>query len=634
MSNNFKLEKEIADETEIHFSRFGLQPFIYWMAVAVALFHIWINSFSILSEIWRNSLHMGLLGSLGFLIYPVRKQGSAKFNLIVDVSLSILTLAVSTYLILAENALYERNGVLTWSDLMVGGLAIILVLELTRRTSGIIISILAVSALSYILWWGQYIDGIFFFRGLSLPRVLYRMSFTDEGLFGTAASISSTSIFMFILFASFLLKSGGSDFIINLARSLARQLPGGSGLVAVFSSGLMGTISGSTVANTVATGSITIPMMKRSGFEPKFAAGVETAASVGGQIMPPIMGAGAFIMAQLTAVPYTKIIEAAILPAIMYFANVGFHVYQNAKYQKIAIDNDIFPDPTNKVLREGIHFLVPIAFLIGMLSAGYTPAYAAGYSIIIVVISSWFSREHKMGVSDILDALALGTKNAVSTGILLISAGIIIGSIAMTGVGVAFSQMLVTYADGNLFFALVLITIASLLLGMGLPVTAAYIMLAILAAPALENMGISLLGAHFIIFWLSQDSNITPPVCLAAYAAAGIANTKPMAAAMEAWKIAKGLYIKPLLFAYTALIDGDIWRQLDVFIFGLLGLYLLASIFTSYLFTPIGPKTKIPLLGVSCLLFLPDLRLHLIGFALTTIIYLHQKTQLQSANRS
>ena len=558
------------------------------------------------------------------MIYPVSKKGAVKFNLTLDIFLSILVLVVSIYLLLAGTALHERDEILILPDLVFSALAIILVLELTRRTLGIIISILAILALSYILWWGQYIDGIFYFRGLTLSRVLYRMSFTDEGLFGIAASISSTSIFMFILFASFLLKSGGSDFIINLARSLARKLPGGSGLVAVFASGLMGTISGSAVANTVATGAITIPMMKKSGFEPKFAAGVETAASVGGQIMPPIMGAGAFIMAQLTAVSYTKIIEVAILPAILYFTNIGFYVYQTAKHTKITIDNNNSLESLHKILREGIHFLIPIAFLIGMLIAGYTPAYAAGYSIIVVVVSSWFSKQHKMGIQDILDALALGTQNAVSTGILLVAAGIIVGSIAMTGVGVTFSQMLVTYAGGNLFLALILITIASLLLGMGLPVTAAYIMLAILAAPALENMGVSLLAAHLIIFWLSQDSNITPPVCLAAYAAAGIANTKPMAAAIEAWKIAKGLYIIPLLFAYTALIDGNIWQQLDVFIFGLLGFYLLTSVFTGYLFKSIVLKEKIALLAVSLLLFFPDLRLHLIGFAIAVFIYIHQ----------
>ena len=613
-------EKKTAISTEMATIRSRLQPFIYWLAIAVALFHIWVNTFGFISESWRNSLHMGLLGALGFLMFPISRKGAAKVNLVLDIFLSILVLGVSLYLILAEQALYERNEVLILPDLIFAGLALVLVLELTRRTAGIIIPIIAIFALTYILFWGQYIEGIFHFRGLSLPRVLYRMSFTDTGIFGSAASISSTSIFMFILFASFLLKSGGSDFIINLSRSMAGKFPGGSGLVAVFASSLMGTISGSAVANTVSTGSITIPMMKKAGFEPKLAAGVEIAASVGGQIMPPIMGAGA----QLTGLPYTKIVEVAILPAIMYFGSISFYVYQKAKQKKLATDNNESLRSIGKIMREGIHFLVPIAFLIGMLIADYTPTYAAGYSIIIVIISSWFSKEHKMGIKDILDALALGTKNAVSTGILLVAAGIIIGSIAMTGAGVTFSQMLVTYAGGNLFFAFILIAIASLLLGMGLPVTAAYIMLAILAAPALENMGVSLIAAHLIIFWLSQDSNITPPVCLAAYAAAGIAKTKPIPTAIEAWKIAKGLYIIPLLFAYTALIDGNIWQQLDVFIFGLLGLYLLASVFTGYLFKPIALKEKIPLLAVSFLLFFPDFRLHLIGLAIVIFIYIYQ----------
>ena len=583
-------------------SRTQLQSLIYGLAIATSLFHLWVNTFGTISEFWRNSFHLGLLGAIGFLIYPLGPKSSSRWSTMIDILLSVLMLLAAVYFILVENALIERNLELTVVDSFVGIVVIILTLELARRTSGIVIPIMGIFFLSYLLWWGQLLDGAFYFRGMGLTRVLYRMCFTDEGLFGTTASISSTSVFMFVLFASFLLKSGGTDLIIKLARALTRKIAGGSGLVAVIASGLMGTISGSAIANTVSTGSITIPMMKRTGFKADFAAGVETAASVGGQLMPPVMGAGAFIMSQWTGLPYQTIIEVAFLPAVMYFATVGFYVWLEARKNRLGVVDEAAPSLL-KISREGIPFILPIVTLVILLMLGYTPTYAAGYSILATIVSSWLS-DRPMKLKDILDALALGAKNMVVTGILLVAAGLIIGSIAMTGMSIIFSQLLIDWSGGNLFLALVAIASASLVLGMGLPVTAAYIMLAVLAAPALENMGISLLAAHLIIFWLSQDSNVTPPVCLAAYAAAGIAETSPLKTAIASWKLAKGLYIMPLLFAFTALIDGSWGERLVVFVFGLLGLFALTAAIAGYCFRPLDLRSRIVLFGLSLLIFL------------------------------
>ncbi len=579
-----------------------LQSLIYGLAIATSLFHLWVNTFGTISEFWRNSFHLGLLGAIGFLIYPLRPKSSSRWSTMIDILLSVLMLVAAVYFILVENALIERNLELTVVDSVVGIVVIILTLELARRTSGIVIPIMGIFFLSYILWWGQLLDGAFYFRGMGLTRILYRICFTDEGLFGTTTSISSTSVFMFVLFASFLLKSGGTDFIIKLARALTRKIAGGSGLVAVVASGLMGTISGSAIANTVSTGSITIPMMKRTGFKADFAAGVETAASVGGQLMPPVMGAGAFIMSQWTGLPYQTIIEVAFLPAVMYFATVGFYVWLEARKNRLGVVDEAAPSLL-KISREGIPLILPIAVLVILLMLGYTPTYAAGYSILATIVSSWFS-DRPMNLKDLLDALALGAKNMVVTGILLVAAGLIIGSIAMTGMSIIFSQLLIDWSGGNLFLALVAIASASLVLGMGLPVTAAYIMLAVLAAPALENMGISLLAAHLIIFWLSQDSNVTPPVCLAAYAAAGIAETSPLKTALASWKLAKGLYIMPLLFAFTGLIDGSWGERLVVFVLGLVGLFALTAAIAGYCFRPLALRSRIGLFGLSLLIFL------------------------------
>ena len=593
-----------------------LQPLIYWLAVFTSLFHLWVNSFGTISEFWRNSLHLGLLGAIGFLVYSLKPTIRPRWSIIIDIVLSGLILLIAIYFILAENALIERNLELTVVDSIVGGAAIVLTLELARRTSGIVIPLLGTFFLSYVLWWGKFIDGSFYFRGLRLNRLLYRMCFSDQGLFGTTTSISSTSVFMFVLFASFLLASGGTDYIIKLAKALTGKITGGSGLVAVIASGLMGTVSGSAIANTVSTGSITIPMMKRTGFRAEFAAGVETAASVGGQLMPPVMGAGAFIMSQWTGLPYQSIIAVAFLPAIMYFATVGFYVWLEARKCGLGglPQEQLSPETRQdrspavdeafslEMGRKGIAFILPIAVLVGLLIWGYTPTYAAGYSILAAIVSSWFG-DRPMKLKDIFDALAMGAQNMVVTGILLIAAGLIIGTIATTGMSITFSQLLIDWSGGNLFLAIVSIALASLVLGMGLPVTAAYIMLAVLAAPALENMGISLLSAHLIIFWLSQDSNVTPPVCLAAYAAAGIAQTSPYKTAISAWKLAKGLYIMPLLFAYTALIDGSWSERLLVFGFSSIGLFTLTAAISGYCFQTLDWKFRTLLFLISLFIF-------------------------------
>jgi len=603
MENPENIILEEVKESE-HFIE-NRRQFAYWFAVLISLFHVWINTIGVLSELWRNSLHLGLLGVLGFItVYPIGKK-IKKSRKMMDILFAVIILSTSFYIIFFEDALHARNEVTILPDLIFAGIAVVLTLIIVKRTTGWIIPTIALFFMAYVLFMGNWIGGDFHFRGMRLSRFLYRLYFTDEGLFGITASISSTFVFMFILFAAFLLKSGGGDFIIDISQAVTKKITGGPGIVAVFSSGLMGTISGSAIANTVSTGSITIPMMKKAGFKPEFAAAVETAASTGGQIMPPIMGAGAFIMAEWTQTPYTVIIAIAFLPAVMYFATVGFYVYQTTKKFGLASKPNVESQPILKILREGIHFFIPIIVLIGMLAAGYTPTYSAGFSIVAVILSSYLRKNHKMKFFDILDSLALGSKNMVMTGVLLVGVGIIIGSISITGIAITFSQLIVTASGGNLILALILITLASLLLGMGLPVTAAYIMLAILAAPALTTMGVSLLAAHMIIFWLSQDSNVTPPVCLAAFAAAGIAGSKPMKTGFQAWKLAKGLYVMPVLFAYTHLIDGTWLQKFEIFGFGLLGLFAIAAFFTGLFFEKMNSLERILVLIIGILLLVP-----------------------------
>jgi len=629
------------------------------VGIAISLGHVYMNMFAVLPSLLQNAIHFAGFAFLCALIYPValKKDGSKpSWHLPVNLILGLIAAGASMGIILSENAIYDRGLRLTTMEWGLSIVTILMALEFTRRVTGWFIPCLIVLSLTYIGWWGAHIDGIFKFAGLSWETILFRSLFSDEGLFGTIARISSTFVFMFILFGAFLIKSGAGNFVIDLARAVAGRLTGGPGLVAVFASSLTGTISGSAVANTASTGVITIPLMKRAGFPPKFAAAVEASASTGGQLMPPIMGAGAFVMASYTQISYTTIVAVSVLPAILYFATVAFFVRIEAKRHNIGTgDGEEAPKFATIMRQGGISFLFPIVLLITVLIMGFTPTYAAGVAILAVIASSWLT-PNKMGPKQILEAFALGARNMVLTAVLLCSVGLIVNVIATAGVGNTFSLMISDWADNNLLIAMILVGLASLVLGMGLPVTASYIVLATLSAPALyamiadtmlveqiangtvsdqakailmlaapeklaligqpmssgeaaaivaaipvemssvvresmipaETLGYALLAAHLIIFWLSQDSNVTPPVCLTAFTAAAIAKTPPMATGVTSWKVAKGLYLVPLLFAYTPLIGAPVHEALVISAFALVGLYGFTAAIQGYMEAPLN----------------------------------------------
>ncbi len=617
------------------------------LGVSLAIGHIWMNIFGNVSTLLQNGIHFAGFALLCALIYPLSKNGFARFPLLraLDIAFGVMVAASALYLVLAEDAIYARGVRLVTLDWIAGIIVLVGAIEYTRRTTGWIIPILIIIALSYISFWGAHIDGIFAFGGLSLETLMFRSIYGDDALFGSIARISSTFVFMFILFGAFLLKSGAGQFIIDLSRAVAGRFVGGPGFVAILASGLTGTISGSAIANTASTGVITIPMMKKAGFPPHFAAGVEASSSTGGQLMPPIMGAGAFVMAATTQIPYTTIVAMSILPAILYFASVAFFVRIEAKRSEAhQLADEAAPGFWEVMRRGGPSFLIPVGLLIALLVNGYTPTYAAGYAILSCIIASWLT-PHRMGPKEIFEALDLGARNMVMTAILLCSVGLIVNVIATAGIGNTFSLMISSWAGGSLLIAFVLVALASLILGMGLPVTAAYIVLGTLSAPALyqlilqsqivdllvagtvpeaakaifmiavpdrlaalggpmsqaeasailaqlplETLGLlydklfdpsllmaTLLSAHMIIFWLSQDSNVTPPVCLAAFTAAAIARAPAMKTGFAAWKIAKGLYVVPLLFAYTPLLGGDWLKMGEIFIFALFGIWALSA---------------------------------------------------------
>ncbi len=598
---------------------------IYWAGVATSLFHLWVNTIGIMPEIQRNALHFALILFLGYIIYPFRK-GAARWTLRLDYGLAVLSVITGVYLVLFEDALHARNEVPTQVDLVFAAIAIILMIEITRRTAGYIIPVLAVLFLSYGLWLGKYFSGLWNFPGVTVERMLYRMYFAPDGIFGTIATISSTFVFLFVLFGAFLLKSGAGDFIIRLSIAMMGRMIGGPAKMAVFASGLMGSISGSAVANTVGTGSITIPLMKKVGFTPRFAGGIEAAASTGGQLMPPIMGAGAFIMSQWTQIPYLTIVGVAIIPAMLYFLSVAFFIHLRAKRRGLKpMDHEEIPR-IRDVLKEGWNFFIPVLVLMGLLIWGFTPTFAASGGIAAIVVSSWINPYTRMGLRDIIDALALGAKNMVTTGVILLCSGIVIGVVLMVGAGIKFSLLISSLSGGSLFITIVLVALASLILGMGLPVTASYIVLAVLAAPSMEMLGTSLIAAHMLIFWYSQDANVTPPVCLAAYSAAGISGSKPLETGFASWKLAKGLYVIPLLFVYTPILfTGPTWRVIETSITALAGLFCAAVFFEGFHVILLNWLFRIVYLGCAVLLLWPLMKLHVAGILLLAGLYIAQK---------
>jgi TRAP transporter 4TM/12TM fusion protein len=600
---------------------------IYWVGVAMSLFHLWVNTIGIMPEIQINAIHFAFVASMGYILYPLSTR-AARATLPIDCVLALLTVATGLYLVLFEDALHARNEVPTQVDLVFAALAIVLMLEITRRAAGYIIPTIAAAFLGYALWFGKYMGGLWNFPGVTVERMLYRMYFAPDGIFGTIATISATFVFLFVLFAAFLLKSGAGDFIIKLAVSLMGRMVGGPAKMAVFASGLMGSISGSAVANTVGTGSITIPLMKKVGFRPKFAGAVEAAASTGGQLMPPIMGAGAFIMSNWTQIPYLTIVAVSVIPALLYFLSVAFFVHLRAKRDGLEpLKREEIP-PIGKVLKEGWNFFIPIAVLMGLLLYGYTPTFAACVGLGSVVVASWFNKKTRMGPKDILDAMALGARNMVSTGVILLCSGIVVGVVLLVGAGIKFSIMISSISGGSLFLTIVLVALASLVLGMGLPVTASYIVLAVLAAPSMEMLGTPLLAAHLVIFWYSQDANVTPPVCLAAYTAAGISGSKPLETGFESWKLAKGLYIIPLLFVYTPILfTGTVWQVAETSIAALIGLFCFAAMFEGFHVVRLNWGLRACYAAAALMLLWPIIALHAVGIALLTFLILYQHRQ-------
>ena len=576
------------------------------IGVALSLFQLYTAGMVAMTAMRHRSIFLTCILAMTFLIKPLYKgarKDRINVALVVDLILIAISIFAGLYIFIDLQGIFERQG--DWSpwDFRVGVAVVLLVLEATRRVIGLNLMVIACLALLF-GYFGPWMPELIVHKGYSIERIATTLSLTTEGIFGLPLGVASTFVFIFILFGAFLDKTGAGSFFINLSYSITGRFSGGPAKTAVVASGFMGSVAGSAVANVVATGSFTIPMMKKIGYRKHVAAAVEAAASTGGQLMPPIMGAGAFLMAEFTQTPYLEIIKIAFIPAVLYFFSVILFVHFEAQKQGIwGLPREQLPK-IGETVKAGIHFIIPVAILITVLVMNYSPMMAGFIAILAVYFTALLRKGSRISFQTLIKTLEQGAGNAIMVAVACAAAGIIVGIVNLTGTGLRFSSLVVSLSQGIPLLALLLVALTSLFLGMGLPVTASYIVLIILAGPGLMDLGIPLLTAHMVVFWYSQDANVTPPVALESFAASGIAGSSPMKTAFTSWKLAKGLYIIPIIMAYhPLLLNGPTPEVIKTVIFSVFSIIAFVVCLERYFLTHLSwPETILQ--GASALLLI------------------------------
>ncbi|BAS28205.1 TRAP transporter permease [Limnochorda pilosa] len=611
------------------------------MAISLALFQLATALLGNISPLQQRFVH--LLGALilTFLIYDGRGRATRlERGMLSNALLALITLALGIYMVAAfsPDAVLQR-GIwgLSPAEEWVGLLLLVLVLEAARRAVGWPLVLIAGLFVVYALA-GPYFPAFISHKGYSIWRLVETFSWTTEGVLGVPIAASATYVAVFILFGSFLERLGGARFFLDLSLAAAGHQKGGPAQVAIVSSGLMGTISGSAVANVVTTGAFTIPLMKRIGYRPHFAGAVEAVASTGGQIMPPVMGAAAFVMAEMIEAPYWQIVLAAILPAVLYYAAAAIQVYLRADRLGLeGIPRSELPR-LGTTLAAGWYLLIPLAVLIHLLMVlRYSPTRAGIWSLLLMVAVSsaqYLWKERRFPWREILEALESGGRTLVVVATACGAAGIIIGVVSLTGIGVRFSQLVIDLAGGMLPLTLLYTMLACIVLGMGLPTTAAYIVTAVLAAPALVELGVPLLAAHLFVLYFAVLSFITPPVAIAAYAAAGLAGANAMQTGWTAMRLGLAGFIVPFMFVYNqALLLAGPWALVLLAVAtAAAGVAALAAGVEGWLFGPVPGWQRLLLAGAAILLIVPGWATDLGGLALGLGVYALRRRHLRAAS--
>ena len=520
------------------------------MALGLVLFYSYSAVIAPAATQYHRGIYVVITYILVFLVYrskhPVARVG--------DFLLIALSIATLGYWIINFEAINYRAGAETEIDKWIAIAGVLVGVEVARRVVGMVFVVMGGVMLAYGVF-GEYAPELISHAGDTFPDLCTSIFYKSDGVFGIMANVLATYIILFVIFGAFLEKSGAQRFFIDFPLAAVGHKIGGPGKVSVIASGLFGSISGSAIANTVSTGAFTIPMMKKAGFEKHVAGGIEPAASLGGMFMPPIMGAGGFIMAELTGLPYSHIMLVAVFPALMYFFSVFMMVHYYAKRHNIVGEKS--ESSASEILKKEWFYILPLVVITIFMLMGFSPGYSAILGIVSCIAVSWFRKETRVDVRGFVSASRAGAEASLKIGATVGVIGIIIGVLTYSGLVLTFADIVIELADGKLYLTILLIALASLVLGMGVPVTAAYLITAVVAVPALTHLGVNEIAAHMIVYWLSQDSNITPPVCIAAFAGATIAKANMWATAWVAFKFAKFLYLAPFIFGYVPAFSLD-----------------------------------------------------------------------------
>lgn len=600
------------------------------VAVAMSVYHVYAR-LTIYAPDQHALLFITLAFSLvlSFLLWPARKDATPDRVPWSDLGLAALSLACIGYMFVNYEYIVNRFPTahpLTATDMAVGAVGMLLVLEATRRTIGMSLPIVAIVFLVYALG-GNWMLGFLHHRGLTAEITIDQSWFTTEGVFGVPLQVAGTYVILFIIFGTFLERSGAGQFFMSFANAIAGGARGGPGKVAVVSSSLFGTISGSAVANVMVDGWLTIPMMKKTGFKPEAAAAIEAVASTGGQIMPPIMGAAAFVMAEFLGASYTEIMIAAAIPAVFYYGALFAAIHFNAVRSGLkGLPREELP-VLRYIMVKQAHLFLPVIVLLALLLMGFTPTYGAIIATGALVVISWLRPATGLGARACLEALRDGAVHTVPVAMACASAGIVIGIVLQTGLALRFTAFLVDLTYGYLLLALLITMMASIILGMGMPTTPAYIMQAALLVPAIIKLGVEPMAAHMFAFYFSCLSAVTPPVALAVYAAASIGGASLWGSGVQAVKFAAAGFIVPFFFVFNpALLFSGTWDEiLRAFVTGSIGVVALAASMEGYFLRPANWLERLLLFAAALLLIDPNTITDLIGLGILGVVLLSQK---------
>lgn len=613
-----------------------LKIFITCVTVFLALFHLYTSAFGLLPAMQQRSFHIALVLFLVFLLYPATRKSPLDKPAPVDWACAILAAGCSLYVFLMYKEIAGRAGIYTTYELYLGTILLILTFEAARRVLGYPLPIFC-SLFLLFAYYGRSMPGVLRHFGLSYPRIVEELYLTTDGLFGLVAGVSATYIFLFILFGAFLSSTGTSAFFNDLSMALTGHKKGGPAKIAVISSACMGTISGSTSANVATTGAFTIPLMKKIGYPAYYAGAVEAAASTGGQIMPPVLGSAAFIIADSIGVPYIKVVSTSVIPALLYFWGIWCCLsLQATKLGLQGLDKASLPKVSDVLWRSGYKSL-PLFVIIYFLVRGYNPLYSACWGIASSIALSFIKKEERLDLKALIATLEDGSKSALSVAVACTLVGVVIGMMGATGIALRVGDTILGYTAGKLMPTLVMTMGIALLLGMGMPTTASYVMASAVAAPALILIGCKPLDVHFFVFFFAVLSSVTPPVCVGAYTAAGIAGADPNKTAFMALKMSLPGFIVPFVFIYSPdllLPNVESWPLfLQALSTALLGVFILATAIEGYLLDPMSLPERLLAFVAALGMIVPGWKSDLFGLAVLVFLYVVAKRRLSRGEK-